>query len=329
MSLLRVKTRHATALRFILLGAANCYSYGVVNAAFRKVLVSGVSGPIGAALLPSLKEKGYEVARLVRGAKSGEDQVAWDPAQPLRPHSVSGFDAVIHLAGESIVGRWTKVKKRRILDSRVQGTRHLADALSEAPERPRVLITASAIGYYGDRGDELLREDSRAGRGFLPTVCREWEAAAGRAEDAGIRCVQIRIGLMLSKSGGALPKMLTPFRLGLGGRIGSGRQWWSWIHLQDLVEAIHHVLNSSLSGPVNLVAPSPVTNAEFTKALAAALSRPAIFPLPAFAARLAFGQMGDELLLASQHVEPTKLAMTGFVFQYPELKKALTDILKK
>jgi uncharacterized protein (TIGR01777 family) len=300
-----------------------------VSETARKVLVSGVSGPIGAALLPSLKEHGYEVVRLVRDAKSGEDEVFWDPGQPLRPQSVSGFDAVIHLAGESIVGRWNTVKKRRILDSRVQGTRHLVDALAEAAEHPRVLITASAVGYYGDRGDELLREDSRAGRGFLPTVCREWEAASTRAEDAGIRSVQIRIGLVLSPIGGALQKMLPPFRLGLGGKIGSGRQWWSWIHVHDLVGAIQHVLKNNLNGPVNVVAPTAVRNAEFTKTLGAVLSRPTIFPMPAFAARLAFGQMGDELLLASQRVEPAKLAMTGFVFQYPELKKALEATLKR
>jgi len=268
------------------------------------------------------------MVRLVRGAASGEDQIAWDPLQPLRPQSVSGFDAVIHLAGESIVGRWTAAKKRSILDSRVQGTRHLAEALAEAPQRPQVFITASAIGYYGDRGDEILREDSKPGRGFLPMVCREWEAAASRAEDAGIRAVQIRIGLVLSPSGGALQKMLTPFRLGLGGRMGNGRQWWSWIHVQDLASAIQHILAGNLSGPVNAVAPAPVKNAEFTKALAAALSRPAIFPMPAFAARLAFGQMGDELLLASQRVEPTKLAMSGYNFRYPDLKKALSDVLK-
>lgn len=300
-----------------------------MSAASGRILVSGVSGPIGAALLPSLQERGYEVVRLVRGPKSSENQIPWDPNQPLRPQSVTGFDAVIHLAGESIVGRWTAAKKRRILDSRVQGTRHLAAALGEAAERPRVLITGSAIGFYGDRGEEVLREDSRPARGFLPTVCREWEAASTRAEDAGTRAVQIRTGLVLSPAGGALQKMLTPFRLGLGGRIGSGRQWWSWIHVQDMVGAIHHILNGNLNGPVNLVAPAPVRNADFTKILAAVLSRPAIFPMPAFAARLAFGQMGDELLLASQRVEPRKLTMTGYTFQYSDLKKALTDILKQ
>jgi uncharacterized protein (TIGR01777 family) len=193
-----------------------------------------------------------------------------------------------------------------------------------------VLISASAVGYYGDRGEEVLREDSPSGQGFLPEVCREWEAATKPATDTGIRTVQIRIGLVLSPVGGALQKMLTPFRLGVGGNMGSGRQWWSWIDVQDLVGAIHHILKSDLlQGPVNLVAPKPVTNAEFTKTLAAVLSRPAIFPMPVFAARLAFGQMADELLLASQRVEPTKLISSGYPFQHSDLRKALEAILGK
>jgi len=299
-----------------------------VNSTPGKVLVSGVSGTIGAALLPSLKERGYQITRLVRGVKSGEGQIVWDPAQPLRPQSVSGFEAVIHLAGESIVGRWTDAKKRRILDSRIQGTRHLAEALAEAPQRPKVLITASAIGYYGDRGEEVLTEDSPPGKGFLPEVCRQWEAAAQPAEEAGIRTAQMRIGIVLSPDGGALQKMLTPFRLGAGGNMGNGRQWWSWIDVQDLVGAIHHILNTNLAGPVNLVSPTPVTNAEFTKTLAAVLHRPAIFPMPAFAARLAFGQMGEELLLASQKVEPAKLTASRYPYHHSDLKRALEGILK-
>jgi uncharacterized protein (TIGR01777 family) len=300
-----------------------------VSATTGKVLVSGVSGPIGAALLPSLKERGYQITRLVRGAKSGGDQIAWDPAQPLRPQSVSGFDAVIHLAGESVVGRWSAAKKRRILDSRVQGTRHLAEALAEAPQRPQVLISASATGYYGDRGEEVLTEDSPPGKGFLPEVCREWEAAAQPAEEAGIRTLQMRIGLVLSPAGGALQKMLTPFRMGLGGNMGNGRQWWSWIDVQDLVGGIQHILRGNLAGAVNLVAPEAVTNAEFTKTLAAVLHRPAIFPMPAFAARLVFGQMGDELLLASQKVQPAKLVASGYSFRHSDLTKALQNILKQ
>jgi len=292
-----------------------------------RVLVSGASGPIGSALLPSLRSAGYQVTRLVRGA-AGNDQVSWDPMQPLDPGKVSGFDAVIHLAGESIVGRWTESKKQRIRESRAHGTRYLSEALSRAPLRPRVLVSGSAIGYYGDRGDELLREDSASGTGFLADVCREWEQATRPAEEAGIRTVHIRTGLVLSKVGGALPKMLTPFRLGLGGAMGNGRQWWSWIDIHDHIGAILHILNSDhLQGPVNLASPQPVTNTEFTKTLAKVLSRPAIFPMPAFAARALFGQMGDELLLASQKIEPVKLMSSGYTFQYQNLAMSLADLL--
>lgn len=294
-----------------------------------RILVSGVSGPIGAALLPSLRNRGSKVVRLIRGPASRDDEVSWDPAKPLPPESVSGFDAVIHLAGESIVGRWTAAKKARIRDSRALGTRNLAEALAQAPQRPGLLISASAVGYYGHRGDEVLREDSSPGQDFLAQVCRQWEAATQPAAQAGIRTVNMRIGLILSPIGGALPKMLTPFRLGLGGRIGDGRQWWSWIHVNDLVGAVHHIMKTNLlAGPVNLVAPNPVTNAEFTKMLAQVLDRPAIFPMPALAARLAFGEMADELLLASQRVEPTKLVSSGYSGRHSDLKKALEDILK-
>ena len=302
---------------------------GMAAANSSRILVTGASGPIGEALLPSLKARGYTITRLVRKQPSGEGQVFWNPAQPLSPQSVSGFDAVIHLAGETIVGRWTKTKKARIRDSRALGTRHLAEALAKAPQPPRVLISASAIGYYGDRGEDILHEDSSLGSGFLPEVCRDWEAASQPATAAGIRTVQTRFGLVLSPTGGALQKMLPPFRMGVGGKIGNGRQWWSWIDVKDLVGAIHHALkNDVLHGPVNVVAPKPVRNAEFSKILATVLSRPSIFPMPAFAARLAFGQMADELLLASQHVEPAKLVATGYPFHYPDLKPALEAILK-
>jgi uncharacterized protein (TIGR01777 family) len=267
--------------------------------------------------------------RLVRGTPTADNQIKWDPAQAVDPGAVSGFDAVIHLAGESIVGRWTKAKKARIHNSRILGTTHLAEALAQAPRRPRVFICASAIGYYGNRGDESLREDSPPGEGFLPSVCRDWEKATDLASKAGIRTTNIRVGVVLSASGGALAKMLLPFRLGLGGNMGNGRQWWSWIDIQDLVGAIHHILKTDLlQGPVNLVSPKPVTNAEFTKTLAAVLSRPAIFPMPAFVARLAFGAMADELLLASQRVEPRKLVMSGYPFQYSDLRKSLESLLK-
>lgn len=294
-----------------------------------KILVTGSSGLIGTALVSALKASGYEVVCLVRGA-AGKGQIGWDPARTLAPESVSGFDTVVHLAGESIVGRWTEAKKRRILESRVQGTSHLAEALAAAAQRPRLLISASAIGYYGDRGEETLREDSTSGEGFLPEVCREWERAAEPAARAGIRTVQMRFGLVLSSSGGALQKMLLPFRMGVGGNMGNGRQWWSWVDINDLVGAVLHVINAeALRGPVNVVGPTPVRNAEFTKTLASVLSRPAIFPMPAFVARLVFGQMGDELLLASQRVAPAKLMASGYVFQKADLRKTLEGILKR
>jgi uncharacterized protein len=295
-----------------------------------RILVSGASGPIGAALIPDLKASGREVTCLVRGSATGADQIRWDPGQPLSPELVSGFDAVIHLAGESIVGRWTNAKKRRILDSRRQGTGHLAEAVAKAPQRPRVFISASAVGYYGDRGDEVLREGSGSGAGFAAEICREWEAAARPASQAGIRTVQIRIGVVMSGVGGALPKMLPPFRMGLGGRLGNGRQWWSWVSVDDVAGAILHVLtDEKLQGAVNAVAPIPVTNAEFTRTLASVIRRPAIFPMPAFVVGLIFGEMGNELFLASQRVEPTKLAASGYQFRHSELRGALEAILKK
>jgi uncharacterized protein (TIGR01777 family) len=299
-----------------------------VNAAPGKALVSGSSGLIGSALCSFLAANGYQVTRLVRGAFSGEAQISWDPDKPLAPEWVSGFDAVIHLAGESIVGRWTDEKKAAIRHSRVAGTKNLAKALAEAPQRPRVLISASAIGYYGSRGQETLREDSPVGRGFLADVCREWEFATTAAGDAGIRIAQTRFGIVLSKAGGALAKMLPPFRLGIGGNMSNGRQWWSWIDLQDVVGAIAHVIKtSSLRGAVNVVSPNAVTNAEFTRTLASVLSRPAILPMPAFMARLALGQMADELLLASQRVEPAKLLASGYSFQQPNLRQSLQTML--
>jgi hypothetical protein len=242
---------------------------------------------------------------------------------------VSGFDAVIHLAGETIVGRWTEAKKRRIRDSRIQGTGHLAEAAGKAPHRPRVFISASAVGFYGDRGDEILREDSPSGQGFAAEICRQWEAAAQPAAAAGIRTAQLRFGVVMSGEGGALPKMLPPFRMGLGGRLGNGRQWWSWVAVDDVVGAIRHVLSQdSLQGPVNTVSPNPVSNTEFTKTLASVIKRPALFPMPAFAVHLVFGEMGEELFLASQRVEPAKLIASGYQFQHPDLKKTLEDILK-
>lgn len=305
-----------------------------------RILVSGVSGPIGAALLPSLRAGGSSVVRLVRGAAAvgaqggardraqNDAQIAWDPVQPISPESVSGFDAVIHLAGESIIGRWTAAKKQKIRESRVAGTSNLAQALANANVKPRVFISSSAIGYYGDRGDEILREESAAGAGFLPDVCREWEKATDAATKAGIRTVQIRTGIVLSTVGGALAKMLPPFKLGLGGIVGSGLQWMSWIDVQDMVGAIQHIVKSErLQGPVNLVAPTPVRNAEFTKTLAGVLSRPAIFPMPAFVVKLVFGEMGETVLLGSQRVEPGQLVASGYPFQFHDLQASLKATL--
>jgi uncharacterized protein len=296
----------------------------------QRILVSGASGPIGGALLPALKEQGATVIRLVRKSGKGNDQIVWDPAHPLSPDLVSGFDAVIHLSGESIVGRWTDAKKRRIIDSRIQGTGHLVEAIARASQPPSVFVSASAVGYYDNRGDEILREDSPSGQGFAAEICRQWEAATQPAAQAGIRTAQTRFGVVMSADGGALPKMLPPFRLGLGGNLGDGRQWSPWVSVRDVVGAIQHVLsNESLSGPVNIVSPNPVTNAEFTRVLASVLHRTAIFPMPALAIRLIFGQMGEELFLASARVEPAKLMASGYQFQHPDLKNALQEILRR
>lgn len=294
-----------------------------------RVLVTGVSGPIGTALLASFESQGTQTVRLVRGSAQNAAQVSCNPLAPLPPAAVSGFDAVIHLAGESIVGRWTDEKKKAIRESRVQGTHNLATALARTESKPKVLVCASAVGIYGSRGDELLREESAAGQGFLSEVCREWEDASRIASQAGIRTVNIRIGLVLSAKGGALGNMLTPFKLGLGGRIGSGQQWWSWIHVDDIVGGIYHAIRTeSLSGAVNLVAPNPARNAEFTKVLASVLGRPAFFPVPVFALRLAFGKMAaEELLLASQRVEPGKLRTSEYEFRFPELRAALENLV--
>jgi uncharacterized protein len=294
-----------------------------------RILVSGVSGPIGAALVPSLRSSGWSVVRLVRGKVNGDGEIGWDPAKPLAPEAVSGFDAVIHLAGESIFGRWTASKKAKIRESRVLGTANLASALGRAEEKPNVLVCGSAIGYYGNRGEESLTEESAAGRGFLAQVCQEWEEATMPAVQADIRTAHLRTGIVLSPNGGALGAMLFPFKMGLGGRVGDGRQWMSWINVQDMVGGIHHILkNDLLQGPVNMVAPKPVRNDEFVKTLASALSRRAILPMPAFAVKAVFGEMGEELLLSSAKVEPNKLISSGYPFRHRDLSKSLQHLLK-
>jgi uncharacterized protein len=300
-----------------------------------RILISGASGLLGSALVPSLEARGYEATRLVRRKPRDGQEVQWDPTKPVPSELVSGFDVVIHLSGENIAGRWTEQKKCRIRDSRVFSTDFLATALSKTDRRPSTFICASAIGFYGNRGDEILTEESLSGDGFFPEVCREWEVATEAASDAGIRVVNLRTGIVLSRKGGALKQMLLPSRLGLGGRIGDGHQHWSWIHIEDWVGAVHHLLSVGgrasspiLRGPVNLASPNPVTNAEFTHTLAQALKRPALFPVPAFAARLALGELADEGLLASARVVPKVLMETGFKFKFPELNPALNDLLK-
>ncbi len=295
-----------------------------------QIAVTGSTGLIGSALVSLLKAKGQSVRRLVRDQRlAGTDQVFWDPvAGKLDPALLTGTEAIVHLAGENIVGRWTARKKVRIRDSRVNGTRLLADALARMESPPRILLSASAIGFYGNRGDELITEQAEAGSGFLPEVCREWEAATGPAAGRGIRVASLRFGVVLSPAGGALAKMLPPFRMGLGGRLGNGAQYMSWITLDDAVEAIHHTLvTDSLTGPVNLVSPGSVTNRDFTRILARVLRRPALLPMPAAAARLLFGEMAEALLLGGARVDPARLRASSFPFRHPELDGALRELL--
>lgn len=298
-----------------------------------KVLVTGSTGLIGSALLPFLSQKGHAVTRLVRSKpRPGEAEVGWDPASGnIEKAGLEGVDWVVHLAGENIAGgRWTAERKARIRDSRVRGTRLLSESLAQLGQPPKVFVCASAMGYYGDRGEEVLREESAPGTGFLAEVCREWEAAAQPAAEKGIRVVHLRTAMVLSPAGGALAKMLGPFKMGVGGKIASGRQYMSWIAIDDLVGVIHFALTiDALRGPVNAAAPNPVTNLEFTKTLGRVLGRPTIFPMPAFAARLAFGEMAQELLLASTRLEPARLRSAGFKFQFPDLEGALRHLLGK
>ena len=296
-----------------------------------KILVTGSTGLVGRTLVPFLTGRGDSVIRLVRSTSKSEGaKVHWNPAMgSIDAARLEGLDAVVHLAGESIAtGRWTAEKKIRIRESGVRGTRLLCESLARLGQPPRVLVSASAIGYYGDRGDEILREESTSGSGFLAEVCREWEAATESAVQKRIRVVHLRIGVVLSPLGGALAKMLLPFRMGLGGIIGSGRQFMSWIALDDLVGSITYALTTDvIRGPVNAVAPHPVMNREFTKTLGRVLGRPTLFPMPAFAARLAFGEMADELLLSSTRVEPARLSATGYVFRHATLEGALRHLL--
>lgn len=297
-----------------------------------RVVVSGSSGLIATALLERLRNEGHEPVRLVRRPAAGDGEISWDPAAGrIDTASLEGADAVVHLAGAGIGDkRWTAAHRQLILSSRQSGTSLLASTLAALTRRPRVFLSGSAIGYYGDRGDEVLSESSAPGDGFLSEVCQVWEAATAPAASAGIRTVCLRTGIVLSAKGGALRKQLLLFRLGLGGRMGSGRQWTSWITLDDEVRAIVHLLGSSLAGPVNLVAPEPATNAQFARSLGRALKRPAVLPVPKFAPRLLLGrEMADELLFASQRVVPAKLEADGFTFEANHLDDAWAFALRR
>ena len=297
-----------------------------------KIIISGASGLVGRRLLKALAGDGHQMHVLSRHAGTnlppGIGLSVWDPLKGEPPADcLDGADAVIHLAGERVDQRWTPEAKQRIRDSRVTGTRNLALALARLARRPEVLICASATGFYGSRGDEILTETSAPGTGFLPELCQAWEQEARFLESLKMRVVLLRTGLALDNRGGALPRMLPPFRLGVGGRLGDGRQWVSWIHLQDLVRLIQFALRQPVEGPLNGVAPNPVTNSDFTRTLAAALKRPAILPAPRFALRMLLGEM-SELLLASQRVLPQAPEEAGFKFNFPLLGPALADVLK-
>jgi uncharacterized protein (TIGR01777 family) len=304
-----------------------------------RILISGSTGMIGSALAGALRQRGHDVAGLVRpatqirtsGTETGSKSPAvnWDPEAGTLDQRADGADAVVHLAGASIAeGRWTTARKRVLRDSRVAATNNLIDSLKKLARPPQIFIGASAIGFYGDRADEELTESSTPGSDFLADVTRQWETASLRASEFGARAVALRIGIVLDKNGGALPQIVLPFRFGAGGRLGSGRQWMSWLALEELLAMIQFALTaSSLTGPANAVAPHPVRNADFTKVLARILHRPAIFPAPAFALRLALGEMADALLLGSQRVLPKKFESLGYKFLLPDLESALRAVL--
>ena len=292
-----------------------------------KILISGSSGLIGTAATTALKSDGHNVVHLVRPSKTANPgDIQWDPMRAtVDVAGLEGTDVVIHLSGAGIAdGRWTEERKQLLRSSRIDTTRVLVDSLSRLKQKPRLLIVASAIGYYGSRGDEILTESSTTGTDFLALVCRDWEAEASRAAERGIRTVMLRSGVVLSGKGGALPKMLPPFKLGVGGRLGSGQQWMSWIAIEDVVGIIRHTIaHEQVSGPVNVVAPSPVRNEEFTRLLAGMLHRPAIFPAPAFVLRLAMGEMADAVLLSSDRVKPEQMLAAGYKFRFEILEPAL------
>lgn len=296
------------------------------------ILLSGGSGMLGSSIARTLQSDGTSLLRLVRNGPAGADTVRWSPSEShvSAPERLEGITAAIHLSGANVADRrWTSAYRREIWESRVHTTRVLAETLARLQQPPQVLMAASAVGFYGDRGDEILDENSTPGSGFLPELCTAWEAAAKPAIDAGIRVVHLRTGVVLAREAGALKKMLRVFQIGLGGKLGSGRQWMSWIAESDLVAAVRFLLTAeAISGPVNIVAPNPVSNAEFTRDLARALHRPAFLPAPAFGLRMIFGQMADEALLASTRAFPAKLHQAGFSYRFPELHQALAHTLR-
>jgi len=296
-----------------------------------KILITGASGLIGKELQKSLRAREHELLLTTRVQPTDPNNIRWDAEKGFeKPEDLEGIDAVIHLAGESIAAlRWTDEKKKAIRESRVKGTRSVVDAIARLKAKPKVLVAASAVGYYGERGDEILTEASGAGEGFLPDVCKDWEAESRRAEDAGVRTVLLRTATVLSKDGGALGTMLLPFKLGVGGVIGDGKQWFSWISLDDHIAAIIFALeNENLRGAINSTSPNPVTNEAFTKTMGDVLYRPTFIPLPEFAVSTLLGEMGDALLLTSTRVVPKRLEDAGFEFKYPDLKPALEHAIE-
>ena len=296
-----------------------------------RIAITGASGLIGKRLCNLLSGQGHEVFKLTRHKSNDAHEIYWDPmAGTLDPAALEGMDAVVHLAGESVGQVWTKEIKQRIQESRQKGTTLIAKTIANLQKKPSVFVCASAIGYYGDRGTESLNESSSMGQGFLAGVCRDWEAATQAATNAGIRTVNLRFGVVLSPEGGALKQMLPPFQMGAGGNLGNGRQYFSWISLSDAANIIYFSIQTpSLQGPVNVVSPNPVTNAEFTKALGKVLGRPTIFPVPAMAAKMIFGEMAEEMLLGGAKIFPQKLQQTGYSFQFPDIESALRNELGK
>jgi hypothetical protein len=295
-----------------------------------KVAVSGASGLIGTALVPALEAAGHDVLTLVRRSPADPNEVAWNPsAGTIDVQALAGVEGIVNLSGATIGRRWNERRKAEILRSRIAATGLLARTAAALEPRPAALVNAGGAGIYGDRGDEILTEGSTLGTGFLAKVGTAWEAAAEPARAAGIRVVSFRQGIVLSRDGGALERLVTPFKLGVGGRVGSGKQWWSWVTLDDAVAAFCFALESDLAGAVNLASPNPATNAQFVKALGRALHRPAIFPLPALAVKAAFGEMGEEALLAGQRALPARLLDAGFTFAHPDLDSALAHALAR